>query len=169
MNSSNKRILNEIKYLEDNGIHIINYDLISREINIFYNDNFIDIFYLNSYPFSNINKILINNKNFSEILREKSTILFKNEIINKNKNILNDLNLKFKYCCLFCSSYVNPQNWSPLIKINDYLIEINNIIQFDKNYSNYLKIKKLKNNICYDIIDKIEIFLNINKFKNVFN
>lgn len=169
MNSSSKRIINELEYLKNNGAHIINCNLESKEINIFYNDKFIDIFYYNTYPFSNINKIFINNENFSEMLRKKSEILFKNNKINKNKKILNDLNLKFKYCCLFCSSYLNPDNWSPTIKINDYLIEIKNIFQFEKNYHNFLKIKKLKNIICNDLIIKIEIFLNIDKFKNIFN
>lgn len=169
MNSSSKRILNEIKYLENNGVYIINFDLKLREINIFYNNKFIDIFYYNSYPFSNINKISINNEDYSEILRKKSNLLFKNSKIVNNKKILNDLNLKFKNCCLYCSSYVCPDNWSPIVKLYDYLIEIKNIFQFEKNYSDFLKIKILKNILYGDLINKIESFLNIKNFDNIFN
>ena len=62
-----------------------------------------------------------------------------------------------------------PDNWSPIVKLYDYLIEIKNIFQFEKNYSDFLKIKILKKILCDDLINKIESFLNINNFDNIFN
>ena len=173
MNNSTKRIYNELIELHDiNDLHIINYDFDNRVINIFYDNNYIDIYYYNSYPFSNINKIFINNKSYSDILREKNDNIIKNsKKIANNKKLINRLNIKFKHCCLFCSSLINSENWSPIIKIKDYLNEIKNLNNFEKNYLNFIKLKHLYNTniLCNDILFKIEKYLDIEVFKFIFD
>jgi len=168
--SSRKRIAKEIESIENNftnyEINILDINEAKTEINIeIITPNYNKLVFTlpNDYPFKPPKELKLNGQNYRFLLKNMPKRV---EYLYYHPNIMYvDERCTFKHYkipeCICCSSLLCPDNWSPVMRLERILIEINQHNELKRNIMYKLRLKEIfdKSEMPLELFRSIIVFL----------